>query len=167
MGLFPNTWIAGCSCAENAENVFGRYVTAIWQEAHRHLVSGHVRAVMHAGIANPRWRGKRSRHSKLYYTFNQIIYYEIWWFIYDVNIWQIWYWIYTLIFFKVLLPNKHEFMRRIVNNCLNQLRSTSPTCTQHLRRYCLCPFPTLIHSSALNIFIPNCCNICGAETEIF
>ena len=24
--------------------------------------SGHARAVMHAGIANPRWRGKRSRH---------------------------------------------------------------------------------------------------------
>ena len=26
--------------------------------------SGHARAVMHAGIANPRWRGKRSRHSR-------------------------------------------------------------------------------------------------------
>ena len=26
--------------------------------------SGHTRAVTHAGIANPRWRGKRSRHSR-------------------------------------------------------------------------------------------------------
>ena len=33
---------------------------AIWY-ASRHM--RHARAVMHVGIANPRWRGKRSRHS--------------------------------------------------------------------------------------------------------
>ena len=43
----------------------GTYVTAIWQDAHGLLSdSGHARAVMHAGIANPRWRGKRSRRMR-------------------------------------------------------------------------------------------------------
>ena len=32
------------------------------QHASRHV--RHARAVMHVGIANPRWRGKRSRHSR-------------------------------------------------------------------------------------------------------
>ena len=32
------------------------------RHASRHL--RHVRAMMHVGIANPRWRGKRSRHSR-------------------------------------------------------------------------------------------------------
>ena len=32
------------------------------QHASRHV--RHARAVTHAGIANPRWRGKRSRHSQ-------------------------------------------------------------------------------------------------------
>ena len=32
------------------------------RHASRHL--RHARAVMHVGIANPRWRGKRSRHSR-------------------------------------------------------------------------------------------------------
>ena len=32
------------------------------RDASRHV--RHARAVMHVGIANPRWRGKRSRHSR-------------------------------------------------------------------------------------------------------
>ena len=30
---------------------------------------GHARAVMHIGIANPRWRGKRSRHLRRNFTY--------------------------------------------------------------------------------------------------
>ena len=44
--------IAGCACAGNAGNILS--ATDV-RDAH---------AVMHAGIANPRWRGKRSRHSR-------------------------------------------------------------------------------------------------------
>ena len=45
--------LAGCACAGNAGNVFPATD-----------FKGHARAVMHAGIANPRWREKRSRHSR-------------------------------------------------------------------------------------------------------
>ena len=61
--------IAGCACAGYAENVF----PATDFKGNRSLAIptciGHVRdardarAVMHVGIANLRWRGKRSRHS--------------------------------------------------------------------------------------------------------
>ena len=47
--------IAGSACAGNAENVF---------PATEFKGSRHARAVMHVGIANLRWRGKRSRHSR-------------------------------------------------------------------------------------------------------
>ena len=40
--------IVGCTCTGNAGNVF----------------PATARAVMHVGIVNPRWRGKRSRHSR-------------------------------------------------------------------------------------------------------
>ena len=45
--------IAGCACAGNAGNVFPPPTS---KET--------ARAVMHVGIANRRWRGKRSRHSQ-------------------------------------------------------------------------------------------------------
>ena len=65
-----NTWasyqirkIACCACAGNAGNAFPRH-----RLQRKLLVSDpgmhHARAVMHVGIAYPRWRGKRSRHSR-------------------------------------------------------------------------------------------------------
>ena len=55
--------IAGCACAGNAGNVFPHH-----RFQRKPLVSDpgmrHARAVMHVGIAYPRWRGKRSRHSR-------------------------------------------------------------------------------------------------------
>ena len=59
--------IADCACAGNAGDVFpatdfkGNCGLAS-RHASRHVC--HARAVMHDGIANPRWRGKRSRHSR-------------------------------------------------------------------------------------------------------
>ena len=57
--------IAGCACAGNAGERFPRH-----RLQRKPLVSDPdmhhgtcARAVMHVGIANPRWRGKRSRHS--------------------------------------------------------------------------------------------------------
>ena len=55
--------IAGCACAGNAGNVFpaGNF------QGNR-LISYHgvrqARAMVHAGIANLRWRGKRTRRSR-------------------------------------------------------------------------------------------------------
>ena len=59
--------IAGCACTGNAENDSPR---RLFQR--KPLVSdpGMHRAVMHVGIAYPRWRGKRSRHSRLMSTRN-------------------------------------------------------------------------------------------------
>ena len=57
----------GCAGAGNAGNVFpatdfkGNRWLAI-RHATRHV--RHARAAMHVGIANSRWRGKRSRHSR-------------------------------------------------------------------------------------------------------
>ena len=59
--------IAGCACAENAGNVFpstafkGNRLLAIpaWITSR-----ADARAVMHVGIPNPHWQGKRSRHSR-------------------------------------------------------------------------------------------------------
>ena len=67
MGLLSYTKNAGCACAGNAGDVFPRH-----RLQRKPLVSDpgihhHVpdaRAVLHVGIANPRWRGKRSRHSR-------------------------------------------------------------------------------------------------------
>ena len=57
----------GCACAGNTGNVFP--ATAL--KGNRGLRSGMhhgtcftARAVVHAGIVNLRWRGKRSRHSR-------------------------------------------------------------------------------------------------------
>ena len=54
--------IAGCACAGNAGNVLPAR-----RLQRKPLVCDPVmrdaRAVMHVGIANPRWRGKRSRHT--------------------------------------------------------------------------------------------------------
>ena len=59
--------IAGCACAGNAGNVFpatdfkwNRWLPK--RHASRHV--RHARAMMHVGIANPRCREKRSRHSR-------------------------------------------------------------------------------------------------------
>ena len=49
-GLLPDTWIAGCACAGNAENVFPATADKRYQYASRHV--RHVHDVMHAGIAN-------------------------------------------------------------------------------------------------------------------
>ena len=38
--------------------------TASWRSRHASRHVRHARAVMHVGIANPRWRGKRSQHSR-------------------------------------------------------------------------------------------------------
>ena len=38
--------------------------TANWRSRHASRRVRHARAVMDAGIANPRWRGKRSQHSR-------------------------------------------------------------------------------------------------------
>ena len=56
--------IAGCACAGNAGNVFA---TPEFKE--KLLVSDpgmhhDARAVMHVGIANPRWQGKHSRRMR-------------------------------------------------------------------------------------------------------
>ena len=69
--------IAGYACAENAVNVFPAtdlkenrylaiqaYITARKWPLSDLSDDGHARAVMHVGIANPRWRGKRSLHSR-------------------------------------------------------------------------------------------------------
>ena len=71
----PSPWtsyqirkIARCACSGNAGNVFSRHwlqresPVSDRQHASRHV--RHARAVMHVRIANPRWRGKRSRHSR-------------------------------------------------------------------------------------------------------
>ena len=36
--------------------------TAVWRSRHTSRHAHHARAVMHVGVANPRWRGKRSWH---------------------------------------------------------------------------------------------------------
>ena len=54
--------IAGCACAGNAWNVFPATNFKGNRHASRHV--HHARAVIHIGIANPRGRGKRSRHSR-------------------------------------------------------------------------------------------------------
>ena len=38
--------------------------TASWRSRHASLHVRDARSVMHVGIANPRWRGKRPRHSR-------------------------------------------------------------------------------------------------------
>ena len=59
--------IARCACAGNTGNVspatnFKETASLRSRHPSRHV--RHARAVMHVGIANPRWRGKRSRHSR-------------------------------------------------------------------------------------------------------
>ena len=55
--------IAGCACARNAGDVF----PAADFKGNRQLAIPAcitARAVLHVGIANPRWQGKHSRHSR-------------------------------------------------------------------------------------------------------
>ena len=54
---------AGCACAENAGNVFP---ATDFKGNHQSVIPACItaRAVMHVGIANPWWRGKRFRHSR-------------------------------------------------------------------------------------------------------
>ena len=66
MGLLPDT--ENCSLRVRWEcrkrvphHRLQRKPLISYRHASRHV--RHVRAVMHVGIANPRWRGKRSRHS--------------------------------------------------------------------------------------------------------
>ena len=59
--------IASCACAGNAGNVFPpptSMETTCQRSRHASRHVRHTRAVMHVGIAYPRWRGKRSRHSR-------------------------------------------------------------------------------------------------------
>ena len=56
--------IACCACAGNAGKVFpvtDYKANRWWRSRHASRHVRPTRAVMHAGIANPRWRGKRSR----------------------------------------------------------------------------------------------------------
>ena len=66
--------IAGCACAGNAGNAFSppptSKETASKRSRHASRHVRHARAVMHVGIAYPRWRGKRSRHSRRMRTRN-------------------------------------------------------------------------------------------------
>ena len=73
--MSPHSWasyqirkIACCACAADAGNVFPRPPptsedTASFRPRHTSRHVRHARAVMHVGIANPRWRERRSRHS--------------------------------------------------------------------------------------------------------
>ena len=60
--------IAGCACAGNVGSVFPRRrfqrKPQVSDPSMHHGTCVHARAVMHGGIAYPRWRGKRSRHSR-------------------------------------------------------------------------------------------------------
>ena len=66
--------IAGCACAGNDRSVSPRRqfqrkpLTSDPKNASRHVRD--ARAVMYVGIAYPRWRGKRSRHSRRMRTIN-------------------------------------------------------------------------------------------------
>ena len=77
--------------------------TASYRSRHASRHVPYARAVMHVGIANPRWRGKRSRHSRrmrnslLYVSGKRPIvrnidgsdHYHHWcWFITEMNIWR-------------------------------------------------------------------------------
>ena len=58
---------AGCAYTGNAGNVFPAThfkEIASYRSRHASRHVRHARAVMHVGIDNPRWRGKRSRHSR-------------------------------------------------------------------------------------------------------
>ena len=60
MGLLPDTKIAGCACAGNARNVNPPPTskeTAGERSRYASRSVRHARAVLHVGIANPRWRG--------------------------------------------------------------------------------------------------------------
>ena len=55
--------IAGCACARNAGNCFPRHRLQRMRCRHASRHVRHARAVMHVGMADPRWWGRRSRHS--------------------------------------------------------------------------------------------------------
>ena len=64
MGLLPDTWNCGLRMRLECRPPLTSKETASYRFRH---VSRHVRhasAVMHVKIAEPRWRGKRSRHSR-------------------------------------------------------------------------------------------------------
>ena len=58
--------------------------TASWRFRHASRHVRHARAVMHVGIANPQWHGKRSRHSRrirnsqLYVSGKRAIHFRSW-----------------------------------------------------------------------------------------
>ena len=59
--------IAGCACAGNAGEVFSATdlkEAASWRSRHASRHVRDARVVMHVGITNLQWRGKRSRHSQ-------------------------------------------------------------------------------------------------------
>ena len=59
--------IVGCAFPGNAGNVFSTPTskkTASWRSRHASRHVHHACTVMHFGIANPRWLGRRSRHSR-------------------------------------------------------------------------------------------------------
>ena len=69
---FSNIWtsyqirkIVCCAWAGNAGNVFPKpKEIASYRSWHASRHELHARALVHVGIANPRWRGKHSRHSR-------------------------------------------------------------------------------------------------------
>ena len=58
MGFLPYTQNCGYACAGNPRNVFPVTDPGM----HHDTCVTHVPSVMHVGIANPLWRGKRPRH---------------------------------------------------------------------------------------------------------
>ena len=56
---YVKLWVAH---APGMPGTFSSKKTAIWRSKHATRHVRHARAMMHVGTANPRWRGKRSRH---------------------------------------------------------------------------------------------------------
>ena len=59
-----------------------RFQTASYRSRHASRHVRDARAVMHVGIDNPRWRGKRSRHSR---RMRNSLFYPIWQEAHDAN----------------------------------------------------------------------------------
>ena len=69
LGLLPDTQNCGMSMRRECREHFRRYrlqrkLLVSDPDMHHGTCVRHARAVMHVGITNPRWLGKRSRHSR-------------------------------------------------------------------------------------------------------
>ena len=68
MGLLPDTYNCGLLMHRECRERFPQHrlqrKPLVRRSRHASRHARHARALMHVGIANPRWRGKRSRHSR-------------------------------------------------------------------------------------------------------